>query len=227
MKHKEPESGLTNTAEPESYYPLFVNLRGKKVVVVGGGKVAERKILSLLKARADVTVISPRITKKIENERCKGNLKLINRQYRKGDLDNAFLVIAATDCPVTNEKASKDAPCLLNVVDTPRLCNFIVPSTVNRGPLTIAVSTGGVSPALSRSIRRELEKEFGSEFAHYLESLRKIRAEAVEVIRDKRKRSRFLKALASDKLLEMLKEKGFKETKRMAEDLFKRAKTGS
>lgn len=227
MKHKEPESGLTNTAEPESYYPLFVNLRGKKVVVVGGGKVAERKILSLLKACADVTVISPRITKKIENERCKGNLKLINRQYRKGDLDNAFLVIAATDCPVTNEKASKDAPCLLNVVDTPRLCNFIVPSTVNRGPLTIAVSTGGVSPALSRSIRRELEKEFGSEFAHYLESLRKIRAEAVEVIRDKRKRSRFLKALASDKLLEMLKEKGFKETKRMAEDLFKRAKTGS
>jgi precorrin-2 dehydrogenase/sirohydrochlorin ferrochelatase len=227
VKHKEPESGLTNTAEPESYYPLFVNLRGKKVVVVGGGKVAERKILSLLKACADVTVISPRITKKIENERCKGNLKLINRQYRKGDLDNAFLVIAATDCPVTNEKASKDAPCLLNVVDTPRLCNFIVPSTVNRGPLTIAVSTGGVSPALSRSIRRELEKEFGSEFAHYLESLRKIRAEAVEVIRDKRKRSRFLKALASDKLLEMLKEKGFKETKRMAEDLFKRAKTGS
>jgi precorrin-2 dehydrogenase/sirohydrochlorin ferrochelatase len=227
VKHKEPESGLTNTAEPKSYYPLFVNLRGKKVVVVGGGKVAERKILSLLKAGADVTVISPKITKKIENERCKGNLKLINRQYRNGDLDNAFLVIAATDCPVTNEKASKDAPCLLNVVDTPRLCNFIVPSTVNRGPLTIAVSTGGVSPALSRSIRRELEKEFGSEFAHYLESLRKIRAEAVEVIRDKRKRSRFLKALASDKLLEMLKEKGFKETKRIAEDLFKRAKTGS
>ncbi len=227
MKHKEPESGLTNAAEPESYYPLFVNLRGKKVVVVGGGKVAERKILSLLKARADVTVISPKITKKIENERCKGNLKLINRQYRNGDLDNAFLVIAATDCPVTNEKASKDAPCLLNVVDTPRLCNFIVPSTVKRGPLTIAVSTGGVSPALSRSIRRELEKEFGSEFAHYLESLRKIRVEAVEVIRDKRKRSRFLKALASEKLLEMLKEKGFKETKRMAEDLFKKAKTGS
>ncbi len=226
MKHKEPESGLTNTAEPESYYPLFVNLRGKKVVVVGGGKVAERKILSLLKARADVTVISPKITKKIENERCKGNLKLISRQYRKGDLDNAFLVIVATDCPVTNEKVSKDAPCLLNVVDTPGLCNFIVPSTVNRGPLTIAVSTGGVSPALSRSIRRELEKEFGSEFAHYLESLRKIRAEAVEVIRDKRKRSRFLKALASDKLLEMLRKKGFKETKRIAEDLFKRAKTG-
>ena len=227
MKPKEPKSDPRNTAEPRIYYPVFLNLRGEKAVVVGGGKVAERKILSLLRAGADITVISPGITKKIEKEKLKNNLKHINRQYRKKDLNNAFLVIAATDSLVTNKKVSKDAACLVNVVDTPDLCNFIVPSTVNRGLLSIAVSTSGVSPALSRSIREELEKAFGFEFAQYLDWLRKIRAEAIEAIQDTRKRSRLLKALASEKILEMLRAKGFKETKRVAEALINRAKTGS
>lgn len=205
------------------YYPVFLNLRGKKAVVVGGGKVAERKILALLKAGADLTVISPHVTEKIEKERMRGNLRHFKRRYRKGDLDNAFLVVAATDSIIINEQISRETACLVNVVDTPRLCSFVVPSTVNRGSLIIAISSGGVSPALSKSIRRELEKEFGPEFAQYLKALRKIRSEALEMITDARRRGRFLKSLASPKILRMLREKGLKVTIRFVEDLFKKA----
>src|SRR4030065_1234034 len=128
------------------YYPAFLNLKGKKTVVIGGGKIAERKILVLLKTGANITVISPEITKRIAREKLRGSLKHIPRQYRKGDVKKTFLVIAATDSEEINKKVSEEAPCLVNVVDTPSLCNFIVPSVIQRGLLTIAISTGGVSP---------------------------------------------------------------------------------
>lgn len=225
MKHKKTGSQSSNPIEPKVYYPIFLNLKNKSVVIIGGGKVAERKVLTLLKTGADLTVISPELTKKIEREKLKGRIKHIRRQYRKGDLKNAFLVIAATDSPNVNEQVSKDATCLVNVVDTPHLCNFIVPSAIKRNPLTIAVSTSGISPALSRSIRKELEKMYGSEFSEYLKLLIRIRTEAMRVIKDKRKRGEFLKAIASEKIIEMLREKGFKETQRLAEDLLRKAKT--
>jgi len=225
VKHKKAGSQSSNPIEPKVYYPIFLNLKNKSVVIIGGGKVAERKVLTLLKTGADLTVISPELTKKIEREKLKGRIKHIHRQYRKGDLKNAFLVIAATDSPDVNEQVSKDAPCLVNVVDTPHLCNFIVPSVIKRNPLTIAVSTSGISPALSRSIRKELEKMYGSEFSEYLKSLRRIRTEAMRVIKDKRKRGEFLKAIASEKIIEMLRGTGFKEAQRLAEDLLRKAKT--
>ncbi len=206
------------------YYPVFLNLKGKRAVVVGGGKVAERKILSLLKAGSDVKVISPYLTKRLEKEKLSGRIKYTPRQYRKGDLESAFLVIAATDSGVINERVSKDAPCLVNVVDTPHLCNFIVPSIVNRGLLTIAVSTSGVSPGLSRSIRKELEKLYGPEFANYLKSVKVIRAKALKLIQDKKKRGELLKAIASEKMLEMLRTKGLSKTEKVAVDLFKKAR---
>ncbi len=178
-------------------------------MVVGGGRVAERKILALLKAGIDITVISPEITKRIARGKLRGSLKHIPRQYRKGDVRNTFLVIAATDSEEINEKVSKDASCLVNVVDTPSLCNFIVPSVLQRGPLTIAVSTGGISPALSKSIRKELEKLYGHEFAEYLRLLEKIRLKTKREICDKKKRTAFLKSLASEEVIKMLREKGF------------------
>ena len=193
------------------YYPAFLNLKGKKTVVIGGGKVAERKILALLKAGADVTVISPKITKRIAGEKLKGSLKHIPRQYRKGDVKNTFLVIAATDSEEINQKVSEDATCLVNVVDTPSLCNFIVPSVLQRGPLTIAVSTGGISPALSKSIRKELEKLYGPEFTEYLRLLETIRKRAMKEIQNKKSRADFLKSLASEEIVKMLRQKGLQE----------------
>jgi precorrin-2 dehydrogenase/sirohydrochlorin ferrochelatase len=196
------------------YYPAFLNLKGKKTVVIGGGKVAERKILALLKAGADVTVVSPEITKRIAREKLKGRVKHISRQYRRGDSRKAFLVIAATSSQEINRRVSEDATCLVNVVDTPSLCNFIVPSVIQRGHLTIAVSTAGISPALSKSIRKELEKLYGPEFAEYLQLLEKIRKKAMAEIRDKKKRTEFLKNLASGEIIKMLREKGFREVEK-------------
>lgn len=181
-----------------SYYPVFLNLKNKGCVVVGGGKVAERKVLSLLKSGAEVTVISPELTKRLKKESLSGRIKHIPRRYKKGDLKNAFLVIAATDSNEINEKVSEDAPHLINVVDVPSLCNFIVPSVVKRGPLTIAISTSGVSPSMAKTIRKELEKLYGPEFARYLNSLKKIRIKAMAEIKDKKERERFLKKLAAD-----------------------------
>lgn len=209
------------------YYPVFLNLKDKKTVVIGGGKVAERKTLSLLKAEADIIVISPGITAKIEKEKRKGSIQHINRHYRKGDLKKAFLVIAATDSPRINKLIFDEAPCLVNVVDTPDMCNFIVPSVIQRGPLTIAISTSGISPALSRLIRKELENIYGHEFSEYLKALRSIRAEAMNVIKDQKKRGKVLKSIASDKMIKMLREKGCKEVKRMAKDLLKKSKNAS
>lgn len=181
-----------------SYYPVFLNLKNKCCVVVGGGKVAERKVLSLLKSGTEVTVISPELTKRLKKEGLSRRIKHIQRRYKKGDLKNAFLVIAATDSNEINKKVSEDAPHLINVVDLPSLCNFIVPSVVERGPLTIAISTSGVSPSMAKAIRKELEKLYGPEFARHLNSLKRIRTKAMAEIKDKKEREGFLKKLAAD-----------------------------
>jgi len=196
------------------YYPAFLNLQGKRVVVVGGGRVAGRKILALLKAGAGVTVISPEITKRIEGEKLKGRIKHISRQYRRGDSRKAFLVIAATSSQEINRRVSEEAPCLVNVVDTPSLCNFIVPSVVQRGHLIIAVSTSGISPALSKSIRKELEKLYGAAFGKYLQLLEKIRKKTKGEMTDKKQRTKFLKGFATEEMIKMLRQKGFKEVVR-------------
>jgi precorrin-2 dehydrogenase/sirohydrochlorin ferrochelatase len=197
------------------YYPAFLNLKGKKTVVIGGGKIAERKILALLKTGARITVISPEITKRIAREKLRGSLKHIPRQYRKGDVKNTFLVIAATDSEEINKKVSEEAPCLVNVVDTPSLCSFIVPSVIQRGMLTIAISTGGVSPALSKSIRKELEKLYGYEFAEYLRILKKIREKTMKEIKNKKSRVNFLKSLASEEIIKLLRQEGFREVEKV------------
>ncbi|MEW6067726.1 MAG: bifunctional precorrin-2 dehydrogenase/sirohydrochlorin ferrochelatase [Nitrospirota bacterium] len=198
-----------------TYYPVFLNLKNKKAVVIGGGKVAERKVISLLKVCSDIKVISPHLTVRLEKEKQKGRIKHICRQYKKGDLKNAFLAIAATDSNAVNERAFNEAPCLINGVDMPSLCNFIVPSTVNRGDLTIAVSTSGISPGLSMTIRKELEKLYGAEFAVYLRLLKTIRAKALKMIPERKKRREFLKTIGSEKIVRLLREKGLRETKKI------------
>jgi precorrin-2 dehydrogenase/sirohydrochlorin ferrochelatase len=217
---------ITTLSDPvtrSAYYPVFLTLKGKRAVVVGGGKVAERKIMSLMKVGACIKVISPYLTKRLEKERKKGTITHLSRYYKKGDLKNAFLVIAATSSPDINRRVSEDASCLVNVVDTPDLCNFIVPSVIKRGALTFAISTSGISPGLSRSIRKEIETLYGTEFSDYLKSLKIIRINAMKIIRDKKRRGIFLKEIASDRIIKMLRVRGPKETKRFINDLFKKA----
>ncbi|MDI6745424.1 MAG: bifunctional precorrin-2 dehydrogenase/sirohydrochlorin ferrochelatase [Thermodesulfovibrionales bacterium] len=180
------------------YYPVSLNLKGKKTIVVGGGKVAERKVLSLLKSGAEVTVISPECTARLREKNLHGHIKYISRKYKKSDLKNAFLAIAATDSVETNMKISEDAPYLVNVVDMPLRCNFTVPSVVRQGPLTIAVSTSGVSPSIAMTIRKELEGLYGRGFSKHLNHIKQMRAKAIREIKDKKKRKKFLKDLAAE-----------------------------
>ena len=190
------------------YYPVFLNLDGKKAVVIGGGRVAERKASTLIKAGACVDVISPKITKGLRDYGKKGLIRHKRKRYETGDLTGAFIVIAATSSKETNSKVDRDAEALVNVVDIPAEGNFIAPSIVRRGPLTIAISTEGCSPAVSKEIRKEIQNLYGPDFARYLRFTQKVRKDAMSSIRNKRERERFLKGLASGEILDTLRKKG-------------------
>lgn len=182
------------------YYPVFLDLSGKRCVIIGGGRVAERKCSTLIKTGAKVVVISPEITRRLTKYKEKGLIRHIQRGYRSGDIRSAFMVIAATDSAGMNKTIAKDAVDghkLLNVVDTPFLCNFITPSFFKRGLLTIAISTGGASPAIAKEIRKDIERIYGPEYSRYLKDMRDARSKAMKEIPNKKQRERFLKGLAS------------------------------
>ena len=191
------------------YYPAFIDLRNKPAVVIGGGSVAERKVRSLVKAGAHVRVISPEITKGLAKLREKGVLKYTKRTYRKGDLKRAFIVIAGTSSSQVNKKIADEAECLINVIDVPSEGNFIVPSLVRQGALSIAISTKGTSPAISKAIRKEIQVLYGKEYGRYLKFVETVRQKALTDIKDTGKRKRFLNFLASDRILSGLRARGF------------------
>lgn len=191
------------------YYPAFLDLKNKRAVVIGGGKVAERKVRGLIKAGASVKVVSPSLTSALENLSEKGKVSHVRRNYRKGDIKGAFIVIAATSSGETNKKLARDADCLVNVIDSPSDCDFIVPSVVKRGPLTIAVSTEGASPAVSRAVRKEIEKYYDREFSRYLRFVESVREKAMKEIKDTAVRAKFFRSIASEEIFKTLRDKGF------------------
>ena len=151
-----------------SYYPVFLDLKGRPCVIIGGGEVAERKISNLLDCQAKLTIISPEVTGPIHEMASRGELKWLPREYRDGDLKGVFLAIAATDLQRVNQAIAKEAAnerVVLNVVDNTPLCTFIAPSIVKRGDVTVAVSTGGTSPALARKLRVSLERSEALQYA--------------------------------------------------------------
>jgi precorrin-2 dehydrogenase / sirohydrochlorin ferrochelatase len=149
-------------------YPIFLDLSGRRCVVVGGGEVANRKARKLLQARARVVVISPEIRAELESVA----VEIQRRPYREGDLEGAHLAFAATNSREVNAAVAREAKARgvpVNVADEPSEGDFAVPSTLRRGRLQVAVSTGGASPTLARRIREELEKAFGPEWAGIVE----------------------------------------------------------
>lgn len=201
------------------YYPAFLDIKDKKAVVVGGGRVAERKVRLLLSAGASVTLISPDITQPLRRMAEKGILSHIKRNYRRGDLKDAFIVVAGTSSAEVNLRIAENAGHLVNVVDAPWAGNYIVPSIVKRGQLTIAISTDGSSPALSKTLRKELEKYYSREFASYLRLVEKVRSEALDKIKNEKQRERFLKSLASEDMLATLRTRGLHAAKKKVRDL--------
>jgi precorrin-2 dehydrogenase/sirohydrochlorin ferrochelatase len=223
---KRPSPG--SKKKDKRYYPLCLDLEGKKVSVIGGGKVAERKILSLLECSADVTIISPSITEKLRNLFKKGKLRYLPKAYEKGDLKGSFLVISATGEKGINMKVSEEAElrgCLCNVVDDPEVSNFIVPSVVKRGKLLIAISTSGVSPAFSKRIRKELEKKFGKEYTVFLNMMEGIRRRLMKEIPSEAIRKMIFYKLVNSGLIETIKEKGIKTARIKAKEIITRNKT--
>ena len=162
------------------YYPILLNIQGRKCLVAGGGKVALRKVKALLEHGADVEVVSPFFCPELNQLAANETIRAIQRDYKPEDLKDAFIAIAATDDAKTNESIAADARrqgVLVNVVDDPNNSDFIVPSQFRRGDVIVAVSTSGRSPALARKIRSELEKGFKAEYAQLAILADEIRSE--------------------------------------------------
>ena len=160
-----------------SYYPIYLNMHGRRCLVIGGGGVAERKLAALLEAGATPTVVSPAITDTIARWAKDRAIELIARRYQSSDLAEHEIAFVATDDGEVNAQVFSDGRRLgvwINAADDPAHCDFILPSVLRRGDLTVAVSSGGASPALSRTIREELELYFTEEY----ELLVKLAAEA-------------------------------------------------
>lgn len=166
----------------KTYTICLLGLDQRQSVVIGGGRVASRKVEGLLSAGAKVKLVSPSLVPDLEILADAGAIEVLPRSYEEGDLAGAFLVIAATDDPQVNRRVWAEAlqrGCLINVVDDPQHSNFTLPAVVRRGEMSIAISTGGSSPALARRLRERIESLVGPEYAVLTELLAELRPELV------------------------------------------------
>ncbi len=196
------------------YYPIFLNIQDKKCVVVGGGNVAWRKVCSLKEAGAQVTVVSPEFCPELEKE---SGVERVKQKYGEGYLEGAFVVVASTDDEEVNKKVYFDAVqkgILVNVVDRPEFCSFIVPASVVRGDICISISTGGASPALARRIRERLEEQFGDEYGEFALLLSEMRKKILSEVSNESVRREILQRVAGLDMLDVVKKKGTSEAKK-------------
>ncbi len=191
------------------YYPVFLDLRDRPCTVVGGGTVAERKALSLLEAGAEVTVISPSLTSKLQTLSLSGKINHKAKTYDDRDLAGSHLVIAATDSPEVNGsigKACRKSNILVNLAAPPEESTFIVPSVVDRGDLLIAISTGGSSPALARKLREQLETVYGPEYELFLQKMASVRSRLLMELPDEEQRRAVFRELVESDVLALLRQ---------------------
>jgi precorrin-2 dehydrogenase/sirohydrochlorin ferrochelatase len=204
------------------YYPILLDLDGKLCVVVGGGRVAERKVRSLLQAGAVVRVISLHLTFALERLKEKGEITHSRRSFRSGDLHGAFLAIAATNDRVVNDRVFDLAVhqrIPVNVVDDPAHSSFIVPSLVQRGDLLIAISTSGQSPALARALRQKLQKEIGPEYIFLLKLLGAVRKKILSLGMGQKLNQAIFRKLVAGSLLPFIRKNDYTGLERRMETL--------
>ncbi|MFC1942521.1 bifunctional precorrin-2 dehydrogenase/sirohydrochlorin ferrochelatase [Chloroflexota bacterium] len=174
---------MKNTPGEPVYYPISLNIKGRRCAVIGGGQVALRKVTMLLEAGAEVTVVSPNLCPELSKMKAGGDINCVEREYQTGDIREFFVIIAATDSSEINEQVvseARESGILINVVDDAENSDFIVPSYLRRGGLTIAISTSGESPALARKLRSRLENEIGSDYIILLDIIGEVRSELKE-----------------------------------------------
>ncbi|HEY1264863.1 MAG TPA: bifunctional precorrin-2 dehydrogenase/sirohydrochlorin ferrochelatase [Terriglobales bacterium] len=191
-----------------SLFPIFVKLEGRTVLVVGAGSVAQGKIGGLLAAGALVRVVAPEATSAVTEWAQQGVLAWEQRTFAPSDLDDAFLVIAATSSTSLNHTIFTEARrrnVLCNAVDDPDNCDFYYPAVVRRGDFQIAISTAGHSPALAQRLRQELEVQFGAEYASWVEELGKYRQQLMASRLDPEARKQMLHDIASRQAFESMR----------------------
>ncbi|MCX8131192.1 MAG: bifunctional precorrin-2 dehydrogenase/sirohydrochlorin ferrochelatase [Clostridia bacterium] len=189
-------------------FPLFVDLKGKKCVVAGGGKVAARKIETLVLFNAEITVVSPQVTESIVEQERLGKLAYREKPYSDTDIEGAFLVVAATSSRQVNDKIYEDAVSrgiFVNVADSPEKCTFIFPSVVKRDELVIGICTSGNYPLLSKSVREKLDNMLPRNLDGRVNGiLGEYRRKALDKMKNEEKRQEFLKKMLDEVLSDEL-----------------------
>ncbi|OPY89630.1 MAG: Siroheme synthase [Syntrophus sp. PtaU1.Bin208] len=195
------------------YYPVFFDLREKVCLVVGGGTVAERKVQRLIECEASVRVVGESLSEELQNLQKSGQIECLVGRYSAACLDDAFMVICATDDREVNEQVMRDCRSRgipVNVVDDPERCDFILPAIAEQGDLSIAVSTGGKSPALAKRLRRELEDQYGPEYRELVDILGELRKRRLAKGHPSEENRPIFEAVVSSDILEQLR-KGDRE----------------
>ncbi len=207
------------------YYPAFLDLREREVLVVGGGKVAERKVKTLLEVGARVRVVSLDLTPALAEMAALGQIAYRAGEFEDADLEGVWLVIGATNDPRANQRVAEAAArhrLFCNIVDVPALCSFLVPALIERGDVLIAISTSGQSPALAQRLKREIEMMIGPEYGRLAELLGRLRAFVKQKIPDAERRADIFHRLVQSDLPERLRAENPSNVERHARQLIER-----
>lgn len=191
------------------YYPIYLDIENRSVVIIGGGNVCARKAETMMKYGARVTVVSPEFTEEIEKWAAEGCLQLQRKKYDESDIEGANVVIASTDDEQVNTKIAADCRARripVNVVDVTPLCEFIVPAIIEKGSIQIAISTGGSSPAVARTLKEDLHRAIGPEYAEVNDVLGSLRDAAKKQLPTDIDRKRFFDGIIAHGILQMLRD---------------------
>jgi precorrin-2 dehydrogenase/sirohydrochlorin ferrochelatase len=206
------------------YYPVMLNMENKKCLVVGGGEISYRKIMELLESGALITLVSISINKNIKSLVDNKLISYIQDNYHTAYLENTYMVVAATNNNKVNHEIFKDCSeklILINIVDDPKNCSFILPSKIRRGDLTITISTNGNSPSLSKIIREELEGRFDESYEVYLNILGDVRKEVINKVKEPWRKKEILETIVRSNYLTVLKELGEEAVRKQINEYLK------
>lgn len=204
------------------YYPIYLDLKDRAVLVAGGGAIAESKAQQLIEAGARVRVVSPTLTPLLSGWAARGVIEHIPGRFKEDDLKDVYLVISAADDQAVNEEVARLAAelgLLINVVDQPSLCNFITPALVTRGDLQVSVSTGGGSPSLTQRVKREVAASIGEEYGELLKIAAEMRADAKQQIPDFERRRKVLHEFVESDALDLIRAGKYEEARVLARSL--------
>ncbi|MGB9499068.1 MAG: bifunctional precorrin-2 dehydrogenase/sirohydrochlorin ferrochelatase [Dissulfuribacterales bacterium] len=205
-----------------NFYPIYLNIKNRKCLVVGGGAVAARKAETLAKCGAIVMVVSQDFTESLHEIEKRSAVTLICRPYESSDLDGKFLVIGATNNEELNRNISADAEkrnMLCNIADVPDICNFILPSIICRGDFSIAISTSGKSPAFAKKLRKDFEKTFGEEYARFLTLMGAVRNKLLAEKHAPEAHKPLFEKLINSGLIDLIKNNRTKDINRLLDEI--------